>query len=98
MVGALEDRDDLPESAAEQFPIVLAAVDAALRVKGGDEPENIVKVTVYLMTDVNDRAKINPIREEYFGQHRPTSTLLEVSALVSPDMKVEIEAIAYIGE
>ncbi len=97
MVGAREDRDDLPPSVAEQFRIALAAVDAALRAAGGTGPENIVKVTVYL-TDVNDRAKINPIREEYFGEHRPASTLVEVSALVSPAMKVEIEAVAYVGD
>ena len=60
MVGAREDRDDLPESVTEQFRIALAAVDSALRAAGGTGPENIVKVTVYL-TDVNDRAKINPM-------------------------------------
>ena len=58
-------------------------------------PEHVVKVTVYL-TDVTDRARLNPIREEYFGDHRPASTLVEVSALVSPRMKVEIEAEAVI--
>ena len=72
MVGAREDRNDLPESVSEQFRIALESVDAALRAAGGTGPENIVKVTVYL-TDVNDRAKINPIREEYFGEHRPAS-------------------------
>ena len=96
MVGAPGGRDNLPESVEDQFRIALGAVDAALRAAGGSGPENIVKVTVYL-TDVNDRAKINPIREEYFGEHRPASTLVEVSALVSPAMKVEIEAVAYVG-
>ena len=96
MVGARGDRSDLPDSVTEQFRIALAAVDRALRAAGGSGPENIVKVTVYL-TDIADRAKINPIREEYFGEHRPASTLVEVSALVSPAMKVEIEAVAYVG-
>ena len=69
-------------------------LDAVLR-SAGSLPEHVVKVTVYL-TDVTDRARLNPIREEYFGDHRPASTLVEVSALVSPRMKVEIEAEAVI--
>jgi 2-iminobutanoate/2-iminopropanoate deaminase len=48
------------------------------------------------LTDINDRAAINPIRQAYFGEHRPASTLFEVSALVSPEMKVEIEVEAVV--
>lgn len=54
--------------------------------------EDILRVTVYL-TNIDDRARINPIREKYFGDARPASTLVEVSALVMPGMTVEIEAI-----
>jgi len=61
----------------------------------GGEPRHVVKVQVFL-TDITDRAKINPVRERYFGEHRPASTLVEVSALVDPRMKVEIEAVAVI--
>jgi len=48
------------------------------------------------MTDIGERAAINPRRIEYFGEHRPASTLVEVSALVDPRMKVEIEAVAVV--
>ncbi|MBT6786230.1 MAG: RidA family protein, partial [Acidiferrobacteraceae bacterium] len=54
------------------------------------------KVQVFL-TDINDRAKINPLRQDYFGKHRPASTLVEVSALITPQLKVEIEAEAILG-
>ncbi len=53
---------------------------------------DVLKVTVYL-TDINDRAAINPVRQRYFGAARPASTLIEVSALAVPGIKVEIEAI-----
>jgi reactive intermediate/imine deaminase len=53
---------------------------------------DILKVTVYL-TDVNDREAINPVRQEFFGDARPASTLIGVAALAIPGMKVEIEAI-----
>ena len=61
----------------------------------GGKPAHIVKVQVFL-TDINDRSKINPLREAYFGEHRPASTLVEVSALIKPELKVEIEAEAII--
>jgi len=67
-----------------------------LRHAGG-RPDQIVKVQVF-MTDISERQRINPIRQKYFGDNRPASTLVEVSALVDPRMKVEIEAVAYVGE
>jgi 2-iminobutanoate/2-iminopropanoate deaminase len=94
MVGVDAD-GSVPEDVVEQFRIALGHVDAVLKSQGG-EPHNIVKVVVYL-TDVADRQKINPVRQEYFGDHRPASTLVEVSALVIPTLKVEIEAEAVLG-
>ena len=40
-------------------------------------------MTVYL-TDVRDRPLVNPVRQEVFGETRPASTLVEISALVIP--------------
>ena len=83
-----------PDDVVEQFQIAMDNLDRALRAAGG-RPEHIVKVQVFL-TDVSDRTRINPIRQRYFGDHRPASTLVEVSALVTPNLKVEIEAEAVI--
>lgn len=79
----------IPKDTAEQFQVAIDAVDRCLKAAGA-ESRHVVKVTV-LLTDINDRAAINPIRQAYFGEHRPASTLFEVSALVSPELKVEIE-------
>ena len=84
----------VPGDVVEQFEIALEHLDGVLRAAGG-EPRHVVKVQLFL-TDVADRVKINPVRERYFGEHRPASTLVEVSALVDPRMKVEIEAVAVI--
>ena len=84
----------IPEDTSDQFQIAIDILDRCLRAAGG-RSEHIVKVTV-LLTDINDRAKINPIRQRYFGNNRPASTLYEVSALVAPEMKVEIEAEAVV--
>jgi reactive intermediate/imine deaminase len=56
-------------------------------------PGDVLKVTVFL-TDIADRARINPARRAFFGDARPASTLVEVSSLAIPGMKIEIEAIA----
>jgi reactive intermediate/imine deaminase len=53
---------------------------------------DILKVTVYL-THIADRSLINPVRQAFFGAHKPASTLVEVSALAVPGMRVEIEAV-----
>jgi len=54
--------------------------------------QDVLKVTVYL-TDVTDRARVNPVREQYFGSARPASTLIGVKALAVEGMKIEIEAV-----
>ncbi len=64
----------------------------ALLDKAGGSFADVLRVTVYL-TDVNDRTKINPVRQEYFGEALPASTLIGVNELAIPGMKVEIEAI-----
>ena len=73
----------------ENIKRCLAAAGATL----GD----ICKVTVFLR-NINDREKVNAIRREYFGAHRPASTLVEISRLVRDDYLIEIEATAVLPE
>ena len=94
MVGMRAD-GTIPEGVVEQFQIAMDTIDHCLREAGG-RPDQVVKVQVF-MTDIAERPKINPIRQRYFGEHRPASTLVEVSALIDPRLKVEIEAVAYLG-
>jgi reactive intermediate/imine deaminase len=54
-----------------------------------------VKVTVYL-TDIDDRPLVNPVRQEVFGATRPASTLVEISALVIPGARIEVDAVALV--
>ena len=58
---------------------------------------DVCKVTVFLK-NVADREKVNVARKEYFGPHRPASTLVEISQLVHDDLLVEIEAVAVLPE
>jgi len=81
-----------PDDAVGQTRQIFKNLEKILKAAGIGFSD-ILRVTVYL-TDVNDRPKINPIRQEYFGKTRPASTLIGVSELVVPGMKVEIEAVA----
>jgi 2-iminobutanoate/2-iminopropanoate deaminase len=58
---------------------------------------DVCKVTVFLR-NIADREKVNTVRKEYFGAHRPASTLVEISRLVRDDYLIEIEATAVIPE
>ena len=82
--------DDVVAQARQVFANMARVLAAA-----GATPADVVKVTVYLL-DVDDRPKINPVREEFFGDARPASTLVEVSALAVPGAKVEVDAIAVL--
>jgi enamine deaminase RidA (YjgF/YER057c/UK114 family) len=50
------------------------------------------------LRNVDDREKVNTVRKEYFGAHRPASTLVEISRLVRDEYLVEIEATAVLPE
>jgi 2-iminobutanoate/2-iminopropanoate deaminase len=80
---------------AAQTRKVLENISAILSA-AGTSLANALKVTVYL-TDINDRPKINPVRQEFFGDARPASTLIEISRLVLDGAKVEIDVVACIA-
>ncbi len=92
-IGVAAD-GSIPADVGAQAELALASIDACLKAAGAGA-EHVVKVNVYL-TNVDDRAKINPARQRYFGGHRPASTLVGVTALVLPEAKVEIEATAVV--
>jgi 2-iminobutanoate/2-iminopropanoate deaminase len=79
------------EDVVEQTRKVFLNMKEILDVAGATFAD-VLRVTVYL-TDVRDRARINPVRKEFFGAARPASTLIGVKELVAPGMKVEIEAV-----
>ena len=80
--------------AVAQTRQVFANLEAILAAAGATFSD-VVKVTVFLV-DIADRERINAVREEFFGATRPASTLVEVSALILPEAKVEIELVARV--
>ena len=89
--GNLVGGDDVVAQAERVFENIGAVLAAA-----GASARDVVKVTVFL-TDVDDRPKINPVRQRFFGETRPASTLVEVARLAIPGAKIEVEAIAVLA-
>lgn len=93
-IVGMDAEGQVPHDTVEQFDLAIDVMDQCLVAAGG-QAKDVVKVQVFL-TDIGDRARINPRRIAYFGEHRPASTLVEVSALVDPRLTVEIECQAYV--
>jgi reactive intermediate/imine deaminase len=88
--GNLVGGDDVVAQTRQVFSNIERVLAA-----GGATLADVVKVTVYLL-DIDDRTRINPVRQEVFGDVRPASTLIEVSRLALPGAKLEIEAVALV--
>ena len=85
--GQLVGRGDVVAQTRQIFTNFKTVLDAA-----GADFSDVLKVTVFLI-DVRDRTEINPVRQEFFGNARPASTLVGVKELALPGMLVEIEAV-----
>jgi enamine deaminase RidA (YjgF/YER057c/UK114 family) len=64
--------------------------------EAGASIADVVRYRVYL-THIEDNLAVVPLLGEYFGEVRPAGTLVAVSALISPEMRIEIEVEAIRG-
>lgn len=85
--------DDIAAQARQVFTNLRTALASV-----GADLQNVVKLTVFL-TDIADVAAVRAVRNEFVDPASPpASTLVAVTALVHPALKIEIEALAVVPE
>jgi 2-iminobutanoate/2-iminopropanoate deaminase len=89
--GAIVGAGDFDAQAAQAFRNLERALLA-----GGSDLRHLIKVTIYL-TSMRHFAKIVELRRHWFAPPYPADTIVEVSALYSPEAMIEIEAIAAVA-
>ena len=80
--------------AAAQTRDALHRIEIALQDVGGSLAD-VVRTRMYV-TDISSWQDVGSVHAEVFGDIRPVSTMVEVSALIAPGLLVEIEADAYL--
>ena len=91
------DAQNVPQTGGirEQTQLVWKNIGISLD-EFGAKPSDVVRINQF--TTNMDEYLSNAIdeMEKFFGIHKPTSTLVEVTRLVHPDWKIEIEATAVL--
>jgi enamine deaminase RidA (YjgF/YER057c/UK114 family) len=82
----------VPESLADQVATVWASIGALL-AEVGMAAGDVVSITTYVVPG-QDLSVVMAARDAFMAGHRPASTLVVVAALVRPEWKVEISAVA----
>lgn len=85
----------IPDGTYAQTRLALAIIEAALREAGASADE-AVRVRIFV-TDIEEWEAVGVLLNEHFGRAKPAMTMVEVTRLVDPKHRIEIEVEAVIG-
>jgi enamine deaminase RidA (YjgF/YER057c/UK114 family) len=80
---------------AEQAREALRRIEIALG-EAGATMADVVRTRMFV-TDISRWQELGAVHAEFFGDIRPATSMLEVTALIAPDLLVEIEVDAYVA-
>jgi len=90
------DGSSTPDDAAAQARRCFAIILGAIGELGGSAAD-VVRTRMFII-DPADADAIGAVHGEVFGDVRPASTMVVVSALLRPEWRIEIEAEALVGD
>ncbi len=93
-VGKNENNEAITDDIEEQTELVFQSIESILK-SADASMKDVVKAQIFL-TDINDFSKVSAIRDKWFAESKPVSTLLEVNAMTRKGAKIEIEVTAII--
>lgn len=89
-----ENNEAITDDIEEQTELIFQAIEKTLK-SAGATMNNVVKAQIFL-TDINDFPKVSAIRDKWFAESKPVSTLLEVNGMTRKGAKIEVEVTAII--
>lgn len=93
-VGKNENDEAITDDIEGQTELVFQALEKTLSAADASI-DDVVKAQIFL-TDINDFAKVSAIRDKWFANSKPASTLVEVNAMTRKGAKIEIEVTAVV--
>jgi reactive intermediate/imine deaminase len=90
--GEIDGPGDFDRQARRAFSNLERVLKAA-----GSGMNQVIKTTIYL-TSMSYLDRMVAVRREWFSAPYPAESLVEVSALYSPDAMIEVEAIAAVSD
>lgn len=88
--GTVHEPGDGYAQAARCLSILTEALEGL-----GAAPEHVTRTRMFV-TDIERWDEFGRAHREVFGDHPPTTTMVEVRRLIHPDMLIEIEADAIV--